>query len=115
LSHTDTEADFMNVNFVEFLGIILRVLWFEVSIYNVYITNQCHLQTTFAGGGVRNPLVQVTFVPIMSKNLDLGLEVKYEYVKKIPASSVMHAVNMYAEIHHIHFTHRQTVLQDTKK
>ena len=47
-----------------------------------------------------------------------GLEAKYEDVtqRKIPASSIMHAVNMYAEMHYIvHFTHRQTVLQDTKK
>jgi hypothetical protein len=33
-----------------FLGIILRVLRLEVSIYNVYITNQ--FQTPFAQGGV---------------------------------------------------------------
>jgi hypothetical protein len=35
---------------LRFLGIILRVLRFEVSIYNVYITNQ--FQTTFAHGVV---------------------------------------------------------------
>jgi hypothetical protein len=34
---------------LSFLGIILRVLKLEVSVYNVYITNQ--FQTTFAGGG----------------------------------------------------------------
>jgi hypothetical protein len=34
---------------LRFLGIILRVLRLEVSVYNVYITNQ--LQTTFAQGG----------------------------------------------------------------
>jgi len=36
------------------LGVILRVLRLEVSVYNVYITNQ--LQTTFAqrGGGVKS-------------------------------------------------------------
>ncbi len=34
---------------LRFLGIILRVLRLEVSIYNVYITNQS--QTTFAEGG----------------------------------------------------------------
>jgi hypothetical protein len=31
-----TEAEFMNV---QFLGVILRVLRLEVSLYNVYITN----------------------------------------------------------------------------
>jgi hypothetical protein len=37
------------------MGIILRVLRLEVSVYNVYITNQ--FQTTFAqggGGGVKS-------------------------------------------------------------
>ncbi len=43
------EAEFMNVHF--FLGIILRVFRLEVSVYNVYITNQ--FQTTFAQGGER--------------------------------------------------------------
>jgi hypothetical protein len=43
---------------LRFLGIILRVLRLEVSIYNVYITNQ--FQTTFAqwgGGGGVKPIV----------------------------------------------------------
>jgi hypothetical protein len=40
------------------LGIILRVLRMEVSVYNVHITNQ--FRTTFAGGGGGNPLVEVT-------------------------------------------------------
>ncbi len=48
-----TEAKFMNVqfdNFVEVsLGIILGVLRLDVSVYNVYISNQ--FQTTFAQGG----------------------------------------------------------------
>jgi hypothetical protein len=47
-----TEAEFINVQFrLRFLGRILRVLRLEVSVYNVYITNQ--FQTTFAqkGGG----------------------------------------------------------------
>jgi hypothetical protein len=37
-----------------FLGIISRVLSLEVSIYNIYITNQ--FQTTFAqgGGGIKS-------------------------------------------------------------
>ncbi len=62
---------------LRFLGIILRVLRLEVSVYNVYIANQ--FQTTFAQGEVeKNPLVEVTvnskeenktFVPITSKNL----------------------------------------------
>jgi hypothetical protein len=50
---------------LRFLGIILGVLRLEVSVYNVYITNQ--FQTTFAqgGGGVwegggLNQLVEVT-------------------------------------------------------
>ncbi len=34
---------------LRFLGIILRVLTLEVSVYNGYITNQ--FQTTFVGGG----------------------------------------------------------------
>jgi hypothetical protein len=39
---------------LRFLGIILRVRRLEVSVYNVYITNQ--FQTTFAevGGGVKS-------------------------------------------------------------
>ena len=38
---------------LRFLGIILRVLRLEVSVYNVYITNQ--FKTTFAGrGGVES-------------------------------------------------------------
>jgi hypothetical protein len=48
---------------LRFLGIILRVLRLEVSVYNVYITNQ--FQTTFAqreGSKIK------TVVPIMSKN-----------------------------------------------
>jgi hypothetical protein len=47
---------------LRFLGIILTVLRLQVSVYNVYVTNQ--FQTTFAlgwgGGGVENPLVEVT-------------------------------------------------------
>ncbi len=44
---------------LRFLGIILRVLRLEVSVYNVYITNQ--FQTTFAQGeGELDPLVNVT-------------------------------------------------------
>jgi hypothetical protein len=35
-----------------FPGIILRILRLEVSVYNVYLTNQC--QTTFAQGGGSN-------------------------------------------------------------
>ena len=44
-----TQAEFMNVQFW-FLGIILKVLRFEVSAYNVYISNQ--FQTIFAWGWV---------------------------------------------------------------
>jgi hypothetical protein len=49
---------------LRFLGIILRVLRLEVSVYNVYITNP--FQTTVAQGGggggrgEKNPLVEVT-------------------------------------------------------
>ncbi len=49
---------------LRFLGIILKLLKIEVSLYDVYITN--HLQTTFAHGGkgwgskIQNPLVEVT-------------------------------------------------------
>ncbi len=47
-------------DFVEVLGIILRVLRLDVSIYNVYITNQ--FQTTFAqeGEGEQPHLVDAT-------------------------------------------------------
>jgi hypothetical protein len=47
-------------NFVEVSGHILRFLRLEVSIYNVYITNQ--FQTTFAqrGEGEYNPVAEVT-------------------------------------------------------
>jgi hypothetical protein len=46
---------------LRFLGIILRVLSLEVSVYSVYITNQFH--TTFAQGGGGEgeiPLVKLT-------------------------------------------------------
>ncbi len=33
------EAESLKNSFIEVLGIILRVLKFEVSVYNVYITN----------------------------------------------------------------------------
>ncbi len=39
---------------LRFLGIILRVLRLEVSVYNVYITNQ--FQTTFSAGGGGNTI-----------------------------------------------------------
>jgi hypothetical protein len=44
---------------LRFLGIILRVLILEVSVLNVYITNQ--FQTTFAqgGGGVKSVYVEL--------------------------------------------------------
>ncbi len=44
------EAEFMKVTISSrFLDLIVRVLRLEVSIYNVYISDQ--LQTTFARGG----------------------------------------------------------------
>jgi hypothetical protein len=47
---TSTEAEFMNVQFRSgFLGIILKVLRLEVSVYNVYIT--IRFQSHFSGGG----------------------------------------------------------------
>ncbi len=59
----------------------MKVLRLEVSIYNVYMTNQ--FQTTFAwggGGGVKSVVLEVTFnskgenyVPITSKNSASGL------------------------------------------
>ncbi len=60
---------------LRFLGILLRILKLEVSVYNVYITNQ--LQTTFAQGGWGVKSVSTVelivqgekhFVPITSKN-----------------------------------------------
>jgi hypothetical protein len=63
-----------------FLGIILRVLILEVSVYNVYITNQ--FQTTSAQGGrgkIRNRWLWIarrktlkTIVPITSKDSASG-------------------------------------------
>ncbi len=43
---------------MRFLGIVLRVLRLEVSIYDVCIANQ--FQATFDQGGGGNPLVEVT-------------------------------------------------------
>ncbi len=45
---------------MRFPRILLLVLRLEISVYNVYITNQ--FQTTFAqgDGGAKNPLVEVT-------------------------------------------------------
>jgi hypothetical protein len=57
----------MNVRTLRFLGIILRVPRLEVSVYNVYITNQ--FQTTFAQGGGGEREVKKTFVPITFKKL----------------------------------------------
>jgi hypothetical protein len=36
---------------LRFLGIFLRVLRFEVSVYNVYITNQSFKPILLGGGG----------------------------------------------------------------
>jgi hypothetical protein len=56
------EVEFKNIGTISFrfLGIILRVLRLEVSVYNVYITNK--FQTTFAqgGGGGINLSVELT-------------------------------------------------------
>ncbi len=43
-----------------FLDIILRVLMLDVSVHNVYIANQFQTTFFFGGGGVKNPLVEVT-------------------------------------------------------
>jgi hypothetical protein len=51
-SYSIPEAEFMNMNMntkLSFLSINFRVIRLEISIYNVYITNQ--FQTTFAQGG----------------------------------------------------------------
>jgi hypothetical protein len=58
-----------------FLGISLRVLKLEVSVYNFYITNQ--FQTTYAGDGVEETVnnkeeTLKTFVSITSKNSASG-------------------------------------------
>jgi hypothetical protein len=50
---------------VRFLGIIWRVLTLEVSVCNVYITNQ--FQTIFAGGGGEGGVKSVVVVTINSK------------------------------------------------
>jgi hypothetical protein len=42
-----TEADFM----LRFLGITLRVLRHQVSVYNVYVTNQFQTNSAQEGGG----------------------------------------------------------------
>ncbi len=47
-----TESEFMNVQFR--WGIILRVLRLEVSVYNVYITNQPLLLKAGGGGGIKS-------------------------------------------------------------
>ncbi len=63
---------------LRFLGIILRVLRFEVSVYYVYITNQFQITFAQGGRGVKS-VVEVpvwiarrktlkTFVPVTSKN-----------------------------------------------
>jgi len=53
------KAEFINVISLRFLGLTLKVLRLEVSMYNVYITNQ--FQAAFArGGGEGNLLVEVT-------------------------------------------------------
>ncbi len=65
---------------LRFLGIILRVLRLEVSVYNVYISKK-HVSNHFARGGGGNLLVEVTanskegqliVVSITSKNSDSG-------------------------------------------
>ncbi len=64
---------------LRFLGIILRVLRFEVSIYNVNINNR--FQTTFPQGGrgrVINPLVEVT----MNSKEENSQEFCLNYVKE---------------------------------
>jgi hypothetical protein len=55
-----------NTESLRFLGIILRVLRLEVSVYNVYITNQ--FKATFVRGG---GLLRF-FDPITSKNSASG-------------------------------------------
>ncbi len=45
---------------MRFLGIILRVRRFDVSVYNVYITNQFKPLLLGGGGGGGDPLVEVT-------------------------------------------------------
>jgi hypothetical protein len=77
---------------LSYLGIILRVLIFEVSVYNDYITSQ--FQKTVAqggGGGGLNQLVEVavnskeensTFVPITSKSSASVLIVKEIFTEK---------------------------------
>ncbi len=54
VSIADQRPNSWTYNFVEVSGHILRVLRFEVSVYNVYITNQ--LQSIFSpgGGGVKS-------------------------------------------------------------
>ncbi len=53
------EAKFMNIKFRwDGLGIFLRVLRFEVPIYNVCIKNR--FQITFAQGGVKSVSLEVT-------------------------------------------------------
>ncbi len=58
---------------LRFLGIILIVLRLEVSLYNVYITNQ--FQPLFLGGSlwIARRKTLNTFVPITSKNSASGL------------------------------------------
>ncbi len=53
---------------LRFLGIILRVLILEVSLYKVYITNQFQTICSGAGG---NPLVEVTVNSKEENSLDV--------------------------------------------
>jgi hypothetical protein len=46
---SDQRPNSLTYNFVEISGHIFRVLRFEVSVYNVYITNK--VQITFSPGG----------------------------------------------------------------
>jgi hypothetical protein len=45
---------------LRFLGIILRVLRLEISVYNVFITNQFKKPLLLKGGGVVKSVVEVT-------------------------------------------------------
>ncbi len=57
---------------LRFVGIILRILRLEVSVYNVYITNQ--FQTTFAGAMCNvHSKEGKTFAQIASKNSASGV------------------------------------------
>ncbi len=83
----NTEAEFWTRKSLRFLGIILRVLILEVSVYNVYITNQ--FKTTFAQGrgGGYSALVEMT----VNSKKENSLEFCPSYVQEFGLSTTSYS------------------------